>query len=68
VLFLLVLGRTSHTWTPHGLYRTLFREKGVKHENVEELIIQQFNRMVGKAPADSLRLDPEVIAARWKPF
>ena len=33
----------------------------MKHENVEELIVEQFNRMVGKASADALRLDPEVI-------
>jgi AefR-like transcriptional repressor, C-terminal domain len=63
VLASFVLGRASHTWTPHGLYRQLCREKDVKHENVEELIVEQFNRMVGKASADALRLDPEVIAA-----
>jgi hypothetical protein len=63
VLSSFVLGRASHTWTPHGLYRQLCREKGVKHENVEELIVEQFNRMVGKVSADAVRLDPEVIAA-----
>ena len=63
VLSSFVLGRASHTWTPHGLYRQLCREKDVKHENVEELIVEQVNRMVGKASADALRLDPEVIAA-----
>ncbi|HEX5476357.1 MAG TPA: TetR/AcrR family transcriptional regulator C-terminal domain-containing protein [Burkholderiales bacterium] len=63
VLSSFVLGRASHTWTPHGLYRQLCREKDVKHENVEELIVEQFNRMVGKASADALRLDPELIAA-----
>jgi AefR-like transcriptional repressor, C-terminal domain len=63
VLSSFVLGRASHTWTPHGLYRQLCREKDVKHENVEELIVEQVNRMVGKASADALRLEPEVIAA-----
>lgn len=63
VLCSFILGRASHTWTPHGLYRQLCCEKDVKHENVEELIVEQFNRMVGKASADALRLDPEVIAA-----
>jgi hypothetical protein len=63
VLSSFVLGRASHTWTPHGLYRQLCRETDVKHENVEELIVEQFNRMVGKASADALRLDPDVIAA-----
>lgn len=63
VLSSFVLGRASHTWTPHGLYRQLCREKGVKHENVEDLLLEQFDRMVGKVSADALRLDPEVIAA-----
>jgi hypothetical protein len=63
VLSSFVLGRASHTWTPHGLYRQLCREKDTKHENVEELLVDQINRMVGKVSAEALRLDPEVIAA-----
>jgi hypothetical protein len=63
VLSSFVLGRASHTWTPHGLYRQLCREKDVKHENVEDLIVAQIDRMVGKASANALRLDPELIAA-----
>jgi hypothetical protein len=63
VLSSFVLGRASHTWTPHGLYRQLCREKDVKHENVEDLLVEQINRMVGKASADALRLAPELIAA-----
>jgi len=66
VLCSFILGRASHTWTPHGLYRQLCREKDVKHENVEELIVEQFNCMVAKVSADALRLDPEVIAAPLK--
>jgi hypothetical protein len=63
VLASFVLGRASHTWTPHGLYLQLCREKEVKHENVEELIVKQIDRVIGKASADALRLDPELIAA-----
>ena len=63
VLASFVLGRASHTWTPHGLYRQLCREKEVKHENVEDLIVKQIDRLVGKASANALRLDPELIAA-----
>lgn len=63
VLSSFVLGRASHTWTPHGLYRQLCREKGVKHENVEDLLVEQIDRMVGKASSDAVRLAPEVIAA-----
>jgi hypothetical protein len=63
VLCSFILGRASHTWTPHGLYRQLCGERDVKHENVEELIAEQFDRIVGKASADALRLDPEMIAA-----
>ncbi|HSU33691.1 MAG TPA: TetR/AcrR family transcriptional regulator C-terminal domain-containing protein [Bryobacteraceae bacterium] len=63
VLCSFILGRASHTWTPHGLYRQLCREEDVKHENVEDLIIEQFTSMADKASADALRLDPEAIAA-----
>jgi AefR-like transcriptional repressor, C-terminal domain len=63
VLASFVLGRASHTWTPHGLYLQLCREKDTKHEDVEELLLAQFNRMIGKASADALKLDPDVIAA-----
>ena len=63
VLCSFILGRASHTWTPHGLYRQLCGEKDVRHENVEELIVEQFDRMIDKVSADALRLDPEVIAA-----
>jgi len=63
VLSSFVLGRASHTWTPHGLYRQLCREPGVKHENVEDLLVEQIDRMVGKASADALRLAPELIGA-----
>ena len=63
VLASFVLGRASHTWTPHGLYLQLCREKEVKHENVEDLLVAQIDRMVGKASAEALRLEPELIAA-----
>jgi AefR-like transcriptional repressor, C-terminal domain len=63
VLSSFVLGRASHTWTPHGLYLQLCRESDTKHEDVEDLLVEQFNRMVGKASAFALRLDPDVIAA-----
>jgi len=63
VLSSFVLGRASHTWTPHGLYRQLCREKGVKHENVEDLLLEQVERMVGAASANALRLAPELLGA-----
>ena len=37
--------------------------KHTKHENVEDLLVEQVERMVGKASADALRLAPELIAA-----
>ena len=58
-----VLGRASRTWTPHGLYLQLCRENDTKHEDVEELLVEQFKRIVGKASATALRLDPDLIAA-----
>ena len=63
VLTAFVLGRSSRSWTPHGLYLELLKEKGVKHENVEDLLVAQFTRIVGSAASDAMRLRTELMAA-----
>jgi hypothetical protein len=42
VLTSFVLGRPSWTWTPHGLYRELLREKDTRRVNVAQLLADQF--------------------------
>ena len=66
VLASFVLGRASRTWTPHGLYLQLSREKGVKHENVEQLLVDQFTKLVGNKASDALKLSPEIVNAPLK--
>ena len=59
VLTAFVLGRASRSWTPHGLYLELLREEGVRHEDVEDLLVQQFTKVVGQGAAEALRLDAD---------
>ena len=68
VLASFVLGRKSRTWTPHGLYLQLSKEPGVKHEDVEELLVQQFKNMVGRTSSDALKLGPESLSAAIEPL
>ena len=63
VLTAFVLGRASRSWTPHGLYLELLKEDGVKREKVEDLLVEQFTRIVGRAASDALRLRPDSLAA-----
>ena len=62
VLASFVLGRKSHTWTPHGLYRELSKEKDAKHESVEEVLVQQFTRLVGKNASEALKVDSNTLS------
>ena len=62
VLTAFVLGRRSRSWTPHGLYLELVKEKDVRHEDVEDLLVQQFTRVVGQKAEEALRLDAEAMS------
>ena len=62
VLTAFVLGRKSRSWTPHGLYLELVKEEGVRHEDVEELLVQQFIKVVSRHATEALRLDPEAMS------
>jgi hypothetical protein len=48
VITAFVLGRPSWTWTPHGLYRELLREKTTRREKVEQLLVEQFAKVVSQ--------------------
>lgn len=58
VLTAFVLGRQSRSWTPNGLYEELMQDKSVEKQNVEDLLVEQNEKVVGRNAADALRLDP----------
>jgi hypothetical protein len=68
VLTAFVLGRSSWSWTPHGLYRELLREKETRHVNVEQLLMDQFAKVVGQCSSNALSVSATargVAHHRW---
>jgi hypothetical protein len=57
-----VLGRSSWTWTPHGLYRELLREKATRHENVEQLLVDQFAKVVSQYSSNALSISADQLS------
>lgn len=62
VLTAFVLGRTSWTWTPHGLYRELLREKTTRRENVEQLLVDQFAKVVSQYSSNALSVSADQLS------
>ena len=62
VLTAFVLGRTSWTWTPHGLYRELLREKTTRRENVEQLLVDQFAKVVSQYSSNALSVGADQLS------
>jgi hypothetical protein len=62
VLTAFVLGRSSWTWTPHGLYRELLREKATRHENVEQLLVDQFAKVVSQYSSNALSISADQLS------
>jgi hypothetical protein len=62
VLTAFVLGRPSRTWTPHGLYRELLREKTTRHENVEQLLVDQFAKVVSQYSSNALSISADQLS------
>jgi len=62
VLTAFVLGRSSWTWTPHGLYRKLLREKATRHENVERLLVDQFTKVVSQYSSNALSVSADQLS------
>lgn len=65
VLTAFVLGRSSWTWTPHGLYRQLLRESTTQHEDVEQLLVDQIATVVSQSRSNALNVS--ATAKRSKP-
>lgn len=57
-----VLGRSSWTWTPHGLYRELLREKATRRENVENLLVDQFAKVVSQHASNALSVSADQLS------
>jgi hypothetical protein len=66
VLTAFVLGRTSWTWTPHGLYRELLREKATRHVNVEQLLADQFAKVVSHCSTNALSISAAQLSLPLK--
>jgi hypothetical protein len=62
VLSAFVLGRSSWTWTPHGLYRQLLRETGTRRENVERLLVSQFTKVVDQYASNTLSIGVDQLS------
>ncbi|BAI99112.1 hypothetical protein Sj15T_31950 [Sphingobium sp. TA15] len=62
VLTAFVLGRRSWTWTPHGLFRRLLRETSTRRENVEDLLVEQFTRVISQHSADALAVSADQLS------
>jgi hypothetical protein len=62
VLTAFVLGRSTWTWTPHGLYRKLLRERGTRRTNVEQLLVDQFARVVSQYSSNALSVSADQLS------
>lgn len=62
VLVAFVLGRRSWTWTPEGLFRRLLRETSTRRENVEDLLVEQFTKIIGQHSANALAVSADQLS------
>jgi len=56
VLTAFILGRRTWTWTPHGLFRRLLKEDGTRSEEVQDLLVEQFSRVVKQHSSSALAI------------
>lgn len=66
VLTAFVLGRRSFTWTPHGLYRQLLREKDTCREGVEDLLVEQFTKVVSQHSDSALAVSADQLSLPFR--
>lgn len=66
VLTAFVLGRRSFTWTPHGLYRQLLREKDTRREGVENLLVEQFTKVVSQHSDSALAVGADQLSLPFR--
>ncbi|WP_084029485.1 TetR/AcrR family transcriptional regulator C-terminal domain-containing protein [Bradyrhizobium sp. LMTR 3] len=62
VLSAFLLGRSSWAWTPHGLYRQLLREKSTRRENVQQLLADQFTKVVSHYSSNALSVSADQLS------
>ncbi|WP_213253103.1 TetR/AcrR family transcriptional regulator C-terminal domain-containing protein [Bradyrhizobium sp. sBnM-33] len=62
VLSAFLLGRPSWTWTPHGLYRQLLRERSTRRENVQHLLVDQFTKVVSHYSSNALSVSADQLS------
>lgn len=62
VLSAFLLGRSSWVWTPHALYRQLLREKSTRREDVQQLLIDQFTKIVGYHSSNALSVSADQLS------
>lgn len=62
VLSAFLLGRSSWAWTPHGLYRQLRREKSTRCANVQELLVDQFTKVVSHYSSNALSVSADQLS------
>ncbi|WP_247510704.1 TetR/AcrR family transcriptional regulator C-terminal domain-containing protein [Bradyrhizobium sp. 157] len=62
VLSAFLLGRSSWAWTPHGLYRQLLREKSTRRENVQQLLVDQFTKVVSQYSSNALSVGADQLS------
>ena len=66
VLTAFVLGRRSFTWTPHGLYLQLLREKETSRESVETLLVEQFTKVVSQHSDSALAVSADQLSLPFR--
>ncbi|WP_068074230.1 TetR/AcrR family transcriptional regulator C-terminal domain-containing protein [Novosphingobium lentum] len=66
VLTAFVLGRRSFTWTPHGLYLQLLREKDTSRESVETLLVEQFTKVVSQHSDSALAVSADQLSLPFR--
>lgn len=50
-----LLGRSYWTWTPHGLYRRLLAEEGVKPIDLSQFLVEHFEHVANKNADEALK-------------
>ncbi|WP_156433589.1 TetR/AcrR family transcriptional regulator C-terminal domain-containing protein [Bradyrhizobium retamae] len=62
VLSAFLLGRPSWTWTPHGLYRQLLRERSTRRESVQQRLVGQFTKVVSHYSSNALSVSADQLS------
>lgn len=62
VLSAFLLGRSSWAWTPHSLYRQLRRERLTRRENVQQLLVDQFTKVVSHYSSNALSISADQLS------